>query len=220
MKKNNRYREKLKDSAPIWAQRINDLLIETEMTQTELEQVSGVSDSTISSWIKASGNDNRNEPKIEGIIRIAKAFDVSIDYIAGLTDSRKKDSNHKMISSFLGISDNAIDWLHRRQRERRSRQTYLSKGRLPIPKEYKQLDLELFNYIFEKKDFLRSLDTALYNYIELLVKNGYPKAKLMPETENEISHARYAVMRTVETLLDDMYHDLYEKYAIQNELRK
>lgn len=213
--KKKHYREKPEESAPIWVKRTHELLDENNMDQTQLAELCGISSSTLSNWIKVNGNTDRSEPKITGFIDLSKALNVSLDYLTGLTNSKSNDEVHKTISAFLGISDNAIDWLHNRKREKRGRERFLSNGTWPHSKEYKQLDLELFNYIFTKNDFLKSFDTALFQYINLLIKCGYPNDRISPEIINDINYARYNVMRTIETLLDDMYHDLYEQYKIK-----
>lgn len=53
------------------------------MKHAELAQLIGVSGQVFSHWITG-----RNEPKLDDIIRIAKALNVSLDWLTGLSDEK------------------------------------------------------------------------------------------------------------------------------------
>ncbi|MDR0326566.1 MAG: helix-turn-helix domain-containing protein [Oscillospiraceae bacterium] len=91
MSKQKRYREDIPTDAPIWAQRINRRLIDVDMTQEELAANSGVSKATITGWIKGDKTGRVTEPKAQGLIAVAKALDVSTDYLLGLSDHENQD---------------------------------------------------------------------------------------------------------------------------------
>lgn len=62
-------------------QRINELRIAFGWNQVQLAEKLGVSKQTISNW------ENENiQPSIEMLVRMAKLFHVSTDYILGLDD--------------------------------------------------------------------------------------------------------------------------------------
>ena len=61
--------------------RIKDLRLEKGLTQPQLAKSIKVSNCIISKW-----ENNLMEPKATYIIRLAKYFNVSADYLLGLTD--------------------------------------------------------------------------------------------------------------------------------------
>lgn len=66
--------------------RINGLLATTNVKQKELAQVLGVKDNIISYFCSGT-----RKPNIEQIIKMAKYFNVSTDYLLGLTDTQSSD---------------------------------------------------------------------------------------------------------------------------------
>ena len=65
-------------------QRINELRIAFGWNQVQLAEKLGVSKQTISNW------ENENiQPSIEMLVRMAKLFHVSTDYILGLDDDSR-----------------------------------------------------------------------------------------------------------------------------------
>lgn len=62
-------------------QRIKELRGSQSLTQREFAQLFNVNNSTLAMW-----ETNKNEPDIETIKRLAQFFDVSTDYLLGLTD--------------------------------------------------------------------------------------------------------------------------------------
>lgn len=61
--------------------RLRELRLEKKLTQQELSNLLGFGRTTVNEWeIKG------NEPNIDTLIRIAKFFDVSLDYLVGLED--------------------------------------------------------------------------------------------------------------------------------------
>ena len=64
------------------SKRINELRISFGWTQVQLAQKLGVTKQTISNW----ENDNI-QPSIDMLIKISKIFNVTTDYLLGLTSS-------------------------------------------------------------------------------------------------------------------------------------
>lgn len=62
-----------------WGTRIKDLLKERNMKQKDLSKLSGVSESTLSDWIKGA-----REPGVYGLSQVAQALGVTLDYLMGL----------------------------------------------------------------------------------------------------------------------------------------
>lgn len=68
------------------AQRIKDLRLSKHLTQKELAQLLNVKPTTVSGW-----EIGRNEPSIDTLKDLARIFGVSVDYMAGATESLDKD---------------------------------------------------------------------------------------------------------------------------------
>lgn len=94
-------------SSPVWAQRINYLLKEKNMTQKELAEKSGVAASTLSGWMSSEEKVKRNEPKVKGLHDVAGALGTTMDYLMGGHEcsTLSKEEIHQV----TGLSDKAIE---------------------------------------------------------------------------------------------------------------
>lgn len=61
--------------------RLKTLRKEKELSQKQLAEILNTTNSSICDW-----ESGRAEPNIEMLIKIAKFFDVSVDYVLGLED--------------------------------------------------------------------------------------------------------------------------------------
>ena len=68
----------------IFAERIRELRIEHGLSQEKVGELIGVTRYAVYSYEKG-----RACPEMKGLITLAKYFEVSIDYLAGLTDKRE-----------------------------------------------------------------------------------------------------------------------------------
>ncbi|MBQ7164885.1 MAG: helix-turn-helix transcriptional regulator [Clostridia bacterium] len=64
-----------------FAERLKELRSEANVGQVELALAIGVSKGIISLW-----ENGLREPKLSNLISLAEYFDVSLDYLAGLSD--------------------------------------------------------------------------------------------------------------------------------------
>ena len=64
-----------------FSERLKELRLENNLGQIELAKKLGVSKGIVSLW-----ENNLREPKLSNLIIIAKFFNVSIDFLAGLED--------------------------------------------------------------------------------------------------------------------------------------
>lgn len=71
--------------AKSFAKRLTGLMNEKGVNKTILAKTIGVSRSTIVSWCEG-----RTVPYISKVVLLVKFFGVSSDYLAGLTDEKKK----------------------------------------------------------------------------------------------------------------------------------
>ena len=66
-----------------FARRFRGLRAEKGWTQREMANLLGVSPTTVASW-----EQEKNNPGLDTLVEIAHLFDVSVDYLLGLTDSK------------------------------------------------------------------------------------------------------------------------------------
>ena len=66
----------------LFCERLKELRIEHELSQAELAKKINVSDGTICFW-----ENGVNEPKMTYIIHLAEYFNVTTDYLLGVSDS-------------------------------------------------------------------------------------------------------------------------------------
>ena len=68
---------------PTFSERIKELRLEKNLTQTQLGEIIGVKHFSIYSYEKG-----RACPEMKSLVALADYFDVSMDYLAGRTDKR------------------------------------------------------------------------------------------------------------------------------------
>ncbi len=84
------------------SQRIKELRSEKKLTQNELASLLGIAKTTLAAY-----EQGKNEPSISMLIKMAHCFNVSTDYLIGLTQSRLPENRN--ISEELNLSDKAIE---------------------------------------------------------------------------------------------------------------
>ena len=67
-----------------FSERIKELRLEKNLTQTQLGEIIGVKHFSIYSYEKG-----RACPEMRGLVALADYFEVSMDYLAGRTDKRE-----------------------------------------------------------------------------------------------------------------------------------
>lgn len=89
-----------------FGERLKELRTERGLTQGELAQEFGIARNSIFSY-----ETNKRTPDIDVLSKCAMFFDVTSDYLLGLSDNRKADN--VVIGEELGLDDNAITLLKR-----------------------------------------------------------------------------------------------------------
>lgn len=82
----------------MFSEKIKELRISLGLNQVEFAKILNVTKQSISNW-----ENNNIMPSIDMLVRIAKTFSVSADYLLGLCDNRTLDVS--------GISDNVVSHL-------------------------------------------------------------------------------------------------------------
>lgn len=131
-------------------------------------------------------------PKINIILAIARYYDVSVEYLMGLTDSKSKDIVDQYTAVKFGLSDKSMALL--RAIAWRASNLINSDFRFG---GFEFVSPELINFIFENENFWTGLDRLLASFIKRKRKNK--------DTEKDgIDSARYILVRRFEKLLDDI----------------
>ena len=90
-----------------FAVRLRDMLIEKGVSQDELaKRAKCCTASSVSVYLQA-----KQEPKASILKGFAKALDVSVDYLIGLTDCKSPQTDIRAIHKLTGLSDAAINIL-------------------------------------------------------------------------------------------------------------
>ena len=97
----------MKDTKNVIGDRIGSLLSEKNKRQKELAEYLGVTANTVSYYVTGT-----RVPNIDQIIKIAQFFDVSTDYLLGISHAASRDVTLKGVCEYTGLNDKAIEELH------------------------------------------------------------------------------------------------------------
>lgn len=89
-------------------EKFKGIIKESGKQQKDIAQAMGVAPSTISKLLKGTA-----EPSPDVLTKISKIFDVSIDWLLGISESRQVRDIRKSECRTLGLSDYAIDVLRK-----------------------------------------------------------------------------------------------------------
>lgn len=73
----------------------------------ELADFLGVSRQTLGFWLHEN-EEKRRSPDMDGLIKVSKALNMSIDYLVGLTESNTLDADIQAVARYTGLSEKAI----------------------------------------------------------------------------------------------------------------
>ena len=93
---------------------LKNLRKENKKTQSEMAELLGVTVKTYRSWENGEYRENTTvypQPALEKVIAIAEEFHCSVDYVLGRSECKSVDNDY--ISKQTGLSDNAINQLHK-----------------------------------------------------------------------------------------------------------
>lgn len=212
--------------------RINSLLAANEKKQKDLAEYLGVTDNTISYFVKGS-----RMPNVEQIKKIAEweYFNTSVDYLLGLSDVITNNKDVQFISNYTGLDEISIRELHRLQRkkkleENKENNTVLSDIRKSNAQNA-EIDIEFlnvflsspFNSVFNHRDsylyeYCKNLDKCidLYNQvINFEIKEHYDSAYLFQQWnkfDDEIQETRKKI-RVDRYLITDDFIDTLEFFV-------
>ncbi len=87
--------------------KINILLEKQNKKQKDLAQFLDVNSNIISYWCNGA-----RKPNIEQIIQIASFFNVTTDYLLGLSENKTTDTNLKAVCNYVNLKDETAQALH------------------------------------------------------------------------------------------------------------
>lgn len=96
-----------KEQKAIFAQRLGILRNQSKMSQEELSVALNIDRGTIAKY-----ETEKRIPSYEHLTIFAKHFNVSTDYLLGLTENATTDTDTQMVCDFTGLSDNTIHLLN------------------------------------------------------------------------------------------------------------
>ena len=86
--------------------RLQKLIRTRKVTQKELADYCGVKRQSIGQW-----KDGRNKPDIVSLRRIAEFFNVSADYLLGISDVTDTSVTVRYMVEITGLSEKNLDWM-------------------------------------------------------------------------------------------------------------
>ncbi len=93
----------MSDSKEIFAGRLRNLIEEKGISQKQLAAETQIAESSISKYLSCDA-----EPKLVPLVNIAKHFDVSIDYLLGVSNCKQYQKDMQAASKFTGLADGAL----------------------------------------------------------------------------------------------------------------
>ena len=135
--------------------RLNELMEESNVRNVDIAKATGIPQSTISGY-----RNNGSEPGIGAVMVLAKYFNVSLDYMMGLTDHRKWTVNHVKaptpIESLERLRLYAAEYQTRRDGKYDLPQHYRGKMYLQAPND-NEAKLKAFKLIDGKHPYYKSI---------------------------------------------------------------
>lgn len=201
-----------KKQCDIFGERLAALRNKKGLTQSELADNMGIQRVTIAKY-----ETGQRAPSIDHLINFAEYFQVSTDYLLGLTESSTTDTNVKMVCDYTGLSEEAVETIVM-DKEIGFEQTLfilnwlISNGYIP----------SLCSYLWGVEDSSRRYLKQLNNYKEF--ENMYVNncEKINPEKQDEYNQLCDAVDNAYMRVDFDRYYliKLVEKLSNIFDLRE
>lgn len=97
----------IKDDINIFAKRLNELIKEKKLVHEDVAQGIGVTRQGVGKWV--SGD---SVPDVLTVAKLAKFFNVSVDYLAGNSDVRTADMDIRAVCDYTGLNEYSVIQLH------------------------------------------------------------------------------------------------------------
>lgn len=175
----------------LFAKRLREEMHAQKITQEALARQTGLARQTISQYM-----DGSVLPNVERLYNICNYFDVSGDYLIGLTNSKREYTTDQPIQDTLKLSDGELRFFKG-----------LTQGRsnelFPLPYNREALD-----YMLSDKDLIWDLLNLLFNCWGKM-------------DTDESDYATYMLMRFVDKqLINKGYYDFYKPTVLNRKARQ
>lgn len=91
----------------IFPARLRELLENTNTTQEEIANYCGIQRQSVAQW-----KDGKTKPDILSLCKIAQYFNVSADYLLGLSDVSTTDTNLKSVCEYTGLNEKSVNFFN------------------------------------------------------------------------------------------------------------
>lgn len=115
-----------------------------------------------------------SQPKIENIIKIAEFYNVSVDYLFGITETKNRDTTIQAVCEETGLSEQAVQnvSLYQKQFYRRkvkefkddSRNMIIAQNKFLSSKQYDRFMCEFKNFLQTQTEFVMKRKYAEQNF--------------------------------------------------------
>ena len=160
----------------VFSERLRALRCEKGILQSAIAIELGVKANSYSTY------ENGREPNYDMLIKIAKYYDVSIDYLLGLSNVKKSNPTIAAISAQTGLSEWAIDNLMEETQTFRDYSKITFEAR--VAKHHKSY-LDLVNVLLESHSLLYNAAQIYEDLIDALEKcDGAPDMNSLEELQD------------------------------------
>lgn len=180
----------------IFPSRLRELMDINRITNKSLGESIGVSHVSIGKYITGE-----QVPSVSIAAKIAKHFNVSLDYLSGLSDESSLNPDSQVIHQFTGLSETAISHLHSMQ---------IGSDFSVAYSEYfarlTKLHLQLYDALLADEDLHRTIDVYLPSLAKYM---RMPESSFPPENykgefdsaEDAIMYFQFRIQKAVEEVI-------------------
>lgn len=180
------------DFAKLLSELLQDVKIANGIIQDNVAKSIGVSRQALGKW--ANGE---TVPDILDLKKLAKYFDVSADYLLGLTENATTDTDLKAVCDYTGLSEDAVNSV------KRFKDIFLSLKDKEVDRDaYLRLlnEYDVYNWLLSTNyisEIASELEVVLYSS-EQIINNKKDEARYDNETICDL--ARYRLIKLMENL--------------------
>ncbi len=182
--------------------RLRELMESYGTTQKKLADAIDMRPQTVSLYTTG-----QSFPDVNTLKKIAEFFNVSADYLLGLTDVKKPDATIQAICEYTGLSEHAVSVLHTVRLKEQGCSGHTLYQRFHKPLKYYCIDV--LNYLLVNRNFLCVLDKFLDFGLYL---NGSQNPSILPF--EEMIEARDKLFEHGFVVLDPFHQQSYFRHNI------
>lgn len=161
---------KFKGYDNIFSVRLRLLLQRHKITQQELAEKVDCSRQAISQYVEGL-----NAPNIDKLCNIARYFNVSTDYLMGLSDIETTDKDLKFVCEYTGLSEYSVIVLGELLRSKDTENSYNVSFNMPLEQlniiNYFLNSSKFFDVVFELMMYKHNIETISQDYEKEISQN-------------------------------------------------